>query len=405
MSRPRRGGAELLPKRLPRCHRQGLEARGRRAAAIDRRMAGRPARARTQTRAGPSRPAPADRPHARPLSGAVTPAPAQVALPAPPEATVALTEQPQSLVPVPPDAPQPKGQLLDFIDALKKHRPPILTPKKKNQAAAKPHASRSQHRRLRASLPLRGPRATRSSGSATGRRLNRHRRAGECPRRRPRKAPRRRGGRHACCSAPQPSAARRPGRAGSGACRRGAGAPSSSRSASLSPSPAWPLPIRRVRRARRPAAPAWSPARPPILRKRCSSSATKARSWRRPAAIRAAGSSRRAPMPRSGSGTPARARWCARSNSTKARRPRSPSATARALAGHKGGTIVLWDLERAEKLATFQLGSTAAITSLAFTAETNEFAAASQDGSVALFDTRAAVGRLPCCSTAATAPA
>ncbi len=70
----------------------------------------------------------------------------------------------------------------------------------------------------------------------------------------------------------------------------------------------------------------------------------------------------------------------------------APTALAignrRALAGHKGGTIVLWDLEKAEKLGAFQLGSTAAITSLAFTAETNEFVAASQDGSVALFDTR-----------------
>ena len=60
----------------------------------------------------------------------------------------------------------------------------------------------------------------------------------------------------------------------------------------------------------------------------------------------------------------------------------------RALAGHKGGTIVLWDLEKAEKIGTFQLGTTAAVASLAFTADANEFAAASQDGSVALFDTR-----------------
>ncbi len=62
----RRSGFELLSKRLPRRHRQGLEARSRRAAAIDRRMAGRVARTRTQTCAGPSRPAPADRAHARP---------------------------------------------------------------------------------------------------------------------------------------------------------------------------------------------------------------------------------------------------------------------------------------------------------------------------------------------------
>jgi WD40 repeat protein len=60
----------------------------------------------------------------------------------------------------------------------------------------------------------------------------------------------------------------------------------------------------------------------------------------------------------------------------------------RALAGHKGGAIVLWDLERAEKIATFQLGS-APIVSLAFTADSSTFAAAAQDGTVALFDTRA----------------
>jgi WD40 repeat protein len=47
--------------------------------------------------------------------------------------------------------------------------------------------------------------------------------------------------------------------------------------------------------------------------------------------------------------------------------------------------IVLWDLERAEKVATFQLGS-APVTSLAFTNGSNMFAAAAQDGSVALFD-------------------
>ena len=39
-----------------------------------------------------------------------------------PEPAPVATE-PQSLVPIPPDAPQPKGQLLDFIEGLKKHRP------------------------------------------------------------------------------------------------------------------------------------------------------------------------------------------------------------------------------------------------------------------------------------------
>ncbi len=56
--------------------------------------------------------------------------------PKPAEPTVALTDVPQELVPVPPDAPQPKGQLLDFIDALKKHSPPILSPRRKQGAQA-----------------------------------------------------------------------------------------------------------------------------------------------------------------------------------------------------------------------------------------------------------------------------
>jgi serine/threonine protein kinase len=69
----------------------------------------------------------------------------------------------------------------------------------------------------------------------------------------------------------------------------------------------------------------------------------------------------------------------------------------RALAGHKGGTIVLWDLEHGEKLATIQHGAdTDTIVSLAFIGAANAFAAARQDGSVALFQlgTPAATGTL-----------
>ena len=58
-------------------------------------------------------------------------------LPATP-ATVPLPDaDPLSLVPAPPDAPQNKGQLLDFIEALKKSRPNLLTPRKKSGGAAK----------------------------------------------------------------------------------------------------------------------------------------------------------------------------------------------------------------------------------------------------------------------------
>ena len=56
----------------------------------------------------------------------------------------------------------------------------------------------------------------------------------------------------------------------------------------------------------------------------------------------------------------------------------------RALTGHKGGTIALWDLEHGTKLATLQHG-TDAIAGLGFVGGTDAFAAASQDGSVALF--------------------
>ena len=88
-----------------------------------------------------------------------------------------------------------------------------------------------------------------------------------------------------------------------------------------------------------------------------------------------------------GCGTPGPARWCAPSSSTRAR----PTAIAvddrRALTGHKGGAIVLWDLERAEKLGVFQ-HQQAPISALAFTGDADHFAAASQAGAVTLFDIR-----------------
>jgi len=58
----------------------------------------------------------------------------------------------------------------------------------------------------------------------------------------------------------------------------------------------------------------------------------------------------------------------------------------RALTGHASGAIVLWDLERAEKLASFQ--TDAYVTSLAFVAGAAEIAATTQAGALALFDVR-----------------
>jgi WD40 repeat protein len=57
----------------------------------------------------------------------------------------------------------------------------------------------------------------------------------------------------------------------------------------------------------------------------------------------------------------------------------------RLLSAHKSGAIVLWDLERAEKLATFSWGP-AAVTSVAFVGDGSQFAAADEAGGIALFD-------------------
>jgi WD40 repeat protein len=59
----------------------------------------------------------------------------------------------------------------------------------------------------------------------------------------------------------------------------------------------------------------------------------------------------------------------------------------RALTAHKSGMIVLWDLERAEKLAQFQ-SQDGPVTALAFMPEPNNFAATGQAGPAALFDVR-----------------
>jgi hypothetical protein len=64
--------------------------------------------------------------------------------------------------------------------------------------------------------------------------------------------------------------------------------------------------------------------------------------------------------------------------------PRSP--WGHRAAGFRGGAVVLWDLERAEKLAVVQ--HRGPISSLTFTEDPNRFFAASQDGAVSLFDVR-----------------
>ena len=60
---------------------------------------------------------------------------------------------------------------------------------------------------------------------------------------------------------------------------------------------------------------------------------------------------------------------------------------ARALTGHANGKVVLWDLDRAEKIATVQRNE-ANIWAVAFTGDPNRFAAASHDWKVTLWDAR-----------------
>ena len=59
----------------------------------------------------------------------------------------------------------------------------------------------------------------------------------------------------------------------------------------------------------------------------------------------------------------------------------------RALTGHAGGQIVLWDIEHAEKLKTFQQGNSPVV-SLAFIDGGAAFVAAGKNGADAIFDMR-----------------
>ena len=59
----------------------------------------------------------------------------------------------------------------------------------------------------------------------------------------------------------------------------------------------------------------------------------------------------------------------------------------RALTGHANGKVVLWDIDRAEKIATVQRNE-ANIWAVAFTGDPNRFAAASHDWKVTLWDAR-----------------
>ena len=60
-----------------------------------------------------------------------------------------------------------------------------------------------------------------------------------------------------------------------------------------------------------------------------------------------------------------------------------------ALTGHSDGKLVLWDLEKGERLATFRR-SADALTAVAFAPESDRFIAAGKDGTLAVWDRKAA---------------
>ena len=64
---------------------------------------------------------------------------------------------------------------------------------------------------------------------------------------------------------------------------------------------------------------------------------------------------------------------------------------SRALTGHSTGEVVLWDLERAEKIATFKRND-AEVWSVTFAGRSDRFAASSHDWKVALWDTATTAG-------------
>jgi serine/threonine protein kinase len=264
---------------------------------------------------------------------------------APPSASV-----PASLVPAPPDAPQPRGQLLDFIEALKRRRAGSPAP-------AAPEPPRT------AAVPD------------------------------PRKV----------SPAAAPAAAPAPPIAGAAPSPPSEPAPRRRRRIKLIPSRAWRIAIVRVaaavgvaslgvayqEQARRSAS---HPAHPFLAGEVAAPAPTLQLVGHRGPVIAVASADEGRWIVSAGADATVRL-WSGTSGAlVRTIELSEGAATAfaaeerRALVGHNGGAVVLWDLETGERLATVQHG-TEAITSLAFLGE--GFVAAGQDGSVALYEAAA----------------
>ena len=183
---------------------------------------------------------------------------------------------------------------------------------------------------------------------------------------------------------------RRRARAASAACasRRGAGARCSTGWRSGSALPASPSPIRTSCRIWRGAAPAWCRARPPTCRPPPASPATQAPSPASPPPTRDAGSCRPAPTARcrvwnAGSGALGAHHRARRRPGHRHCRRRSPRAHRPQERRHRA--VGPGARRQARRVPAPQ----SPISALAFTGDADHFAAASQVGAVALFDVRA----------------
>jgi hypothetical protein len=300
-------------------------------------------------------------------------------------------------VPAPPDAPQNQGQLLDFIEALKKNRPNLLTPRKKAagaEAKKRPAPAAKEPEPAEPPAPAR-PRFKFGYGPALN--IPGHEPA---PAREPKPAP---------VEKPKPAPAAKP-------------KPEPAPAKAKLPVPAAKRAPPRPRRVRSwTIAPRqWSSLAFKLLVGVGIASLAVAYQDRAPqiqgrgAGIVSSQSTDLSQVPRLTGHSGAvnavaladQGRWIVSAGSdgtlkiwntgsgalVRTIELDEGAATAlavedrRALTGHKGGAVVLWDLDRAEKLAVVQ--HRAPISSLTLTGDPNRFFAASQDGAVALFDVR-----------------
>jgi serine/threonine protein kinase len=315
-------------------------------------------------------------PGRKPRTVEVKPEPAPAMIPA----TVPLREDdPLSLVPAPPDAPQNKGQLLDFIEALKKNRPNLLTPRKKaagTEAKKAPAAKKQEPVEARA--PAR-PRFKLGYGPAL-----------DLP-----------GEERAPADAPKPPPAAAKAKLPVPVARRAPPRPRRMRSWTIAPrqwrSLAFKLlvgiGIASLAVAYQDKVPQIQGRGAGLVSSQSADLSQVTRLTGHTGAVNAvaladqgrwivsAGSDGTLKIWNTGSGALVRTIELDEGPATAL-----AVEDRRALTGHKGGAVVLWDLDRAEKLAVVQ--HRAPVSSLTLTGDPNRFFAASQDGAVSLFDVR-----------------